>query len=129
MHKKAERSNIVPFGDFNWCANRECPKALICGRSVRRLDFLPKQVLWQMGPAPDEEGNCEFQEPYKTYAHALVYPELKAMRDDVAEAIDTIRKLYDEDGTLDNIQAILESVEERVNYLLTGFEEKKNAKN
>lgn len=125
MHKKAQRSNVVPFGDFDWCANRECPKALICGRSVRRLDFLPKQVLWQMAPAPDETGSCEFQEPYKTYAHALVYPELKAMRDDVSEAIDIIRKMPDADGKLDDVQVGLESVAERIAYLLTGFEETK----
>lgn len=128
MHKKAQRSNVVPFGDFDWCANRDCPKALICGRSVRRLDFLPKQVLWQMAPAPDEAGNCEFEEPYKTYARTLVLPELKAMKDDVSEAIGVIRKLYDGDGTLDNIQAILESVEERVSYLLTGFEKDEKKK-
>ena len=125
MHKKAQRSNVVPFGDFDWCANRECPKALICGRSVRRLDFLPKQVLWQMTPAFDETGSCEFQEPYKTYAHALIYPELKAMRDDVSEVIDIIRKLPDADGKLDDVQAGLESVAERIAYLLTGFEEPK----
>lgn len=125
MHKKAQRSNVVPFGDFDWCANRECPKALICGRSVRRLDFLPKQVLWQMTPAFDETGSCEFQEPYKTYAHALIYPELKAMRDDVSEVIDIIRKMPDADGKLDDVQAGLESVAERIAYLLTGFEETK----
>ena len=122
MHKKAQRSNVVPFGDFDWCVNENCPKADICGRSTKRLQFLPKQVLWCMSMQPDETGSCDFQQPLKTYARALVYPELKAMKDDVSEAIDVIRKLYDGDGTLDNIQAILESVEERVSYLLTGFE-------
>lgn len=125
MHKKAERSDVVPFGDFTWCANRECPKALICGRSVMRLDFLPKQVLWCMSQQPDETGSCDFQEPYRTYADTLVKPELKMAKDDVVECIEIIRKMPDEDGKLDVVQAALESVEERLSYLFTGFEKEK----
>lgn len=122
MHKKAYRSTCVPFGDFDWCPNEECPKANTCGRSTKRLEFLPRQVMWCMAVKPAEDGSCDFEMPYRTYARALVLPELKAMKDDVSEAIGIIRKLYDGDGTLDNIQTILESVEERVSYLLTGFE-------
>lgn len=125
MHKKAQRSNVVPFGDFDWCVNENCPKADICGRSTKRLQFLPKQVLWCMSMQPDETGSCDFQQPLKTYARALVYPELKAMKDDVSEAIDIIRKMPDADGKLDDVQAGLESVAERIAYLLTGFEETK----
>lgn len=125
MHEKAERSNVVPFGDWDWCPNEECPKALTCGRSTKRLEFLPRQVMWCMACKPEEDGSCDFEKPYRTYARALVEPELKMAKDDVVECIEIIRKMPDEDGKLDAVQAALESVEERLSYLLTGFEKGK----
>ena len=46
--------------DITFCANRQCPKAKECGRSVVQLDKEPlHRWISLAGFSLDESGNCE----------------------------------------------------------------------
>ena len=54
--------------DITWCANRTCPKAEICHRSVLNLEKehpLKNMMLSFAGFKPDESGTCEHYWPEK----------------------------------------------------------------
>lgn len=48
--------------DITFCANRNCPKAKICKRSVLRLEGIKNipHYLSYAGFQPDKNGNCEY---------------------------------------------------------------------
>lgn len=56
------------FGAFDkdFCANRECPKSDMCGRSIKRLDG-QKAIVWMMSAKPDKNDYCEYELPYQEY--------------------------------------------------------------
>jgi len=56
------------FGPFDkdFCANRTCPYSDQCGRSVKRLDG-QHAIVWMMSAKPDENGYCQYEEPYQEY--------------------------------------------------------------
>lgn len=59
----------VPFRDMTFCANEECPKKDKCGRSYKRLEGLDVQCAWWMRAAPDANGECEYELPFRKYTN------------------------------------------------------------
>lgn len=116
------RASNVPFRDITWCSNKTCPKRFSCGRSGERLKNLPFGCAWWAAFQPNEDGTCDQEEPYANYIKALQYEDLKQMKANLTEAIETIRKKYDEDGSLDKVQKLLEETETLVANLIKPME-------
>ena len=122
------RASNVPFRDITWCANQKCPKRFSCGRSGERLKYLPFGCAWWAAFQPEEDGTCKQEEPYANYIKALMYEDLKQTKENLAVSIDIIRKKYDKDGSLDEVQNLLEEAEAIVNNFIRAMERDENDK-
>jgi hypothetical protein len=111
-------SKYVPVGDFDWCANKECPKRHECGRNGERLQDLPYGCAWWGQFQPDENGHCDLEKPYRNWTRHVLQPYLQDIRDHVGDAVEKLRKKYDEDGSLDEVQTLLEDALESLDYQL-----------
>ena len=122
------RASNVPFRDITWCANQTCPKRFSCGRSGERLKYLPFGCAWWAAFQPEEDGTCKQEEPYANYIKALMYEDLKQTKENLTASIDIIRKKYDEDGSLDEVQNLLEEAEAIVSKFIKAMERDENDK-
>ncbi len=111
-------SKYVPFGDITWCANADCEKRFECGRSGENLKDLPYGCASWTTFHPDTDGWCDWQEPHRNRTRQILQPYLQDIRDHVGDAVEKLRKKYDEDGSLDEVQTLLEDALESLDYQL-----------
>lgn len=122
------RASNVPFRDETHCSNNKCPKRFSCGRSGERLKYLPFGCAWWAEFQPNEDGTCDHETPYRNNIKALMYEDLKQTKENLTVSIDIIRKKYDEDGSLDKVQNLLEEAEAIVNNFIKAMERDENVK-